>query len=158
VIHHVNLARHDTTAEGHDPRYCRYCHPRDPAPTTEELLRDFRHGVLVGLSPTLSHGTRPGERKAHLLLECLSGHPDDVLRFLTDPAVPPPSNDAERELRPSKIQQNVSGRLTSETRTQDRYTILGYLNTAATHGRHTMTTLRQSTLGRPWMPELPAPT
>ena len=158
LIHHLNLARHDATAEGHDPRYCRYCHPQNPAPTAEELLPDFRHGVLVGLSRTQSHGTRPGERKARLLLECLSDRPDDVLRFLTDPAVPPTSNDAERELRPSKIQQNVSGRLTSETRTQDRYTILGYLNTAAKHGHAKMTALRQTMLGRPWMPELPAPT
>lgn len=72
--------------------------------------------------------------------------------------MPPTSNDAERELRPSKIQQNVSGRLTSETRTQDRYTIMGYLNTAAKHGHHKMTTLRQAMTGQPWTPELPVPT
>jgi hypothetical protein len=157
LVHQRNLARHDTT-DRHDPRYCRYCQPTGPAPDTGELLRRFRQGVLVGLSRTTSPGTRPGERKARLLLECLSDRQDDVLRFVTDPAVPPTSNDAERALRPSKIQQNVSGRLTSETRTQDRYTILGYLNTAAKHGHHTMTALRQAVLGRPWMPELPVPT
>jgi hypothetical protein len=157
LIHQGNLARHDAT-DGHDPRYCRHCHQQDPTPTAEELLRTFRQGVLVGLSRTLSHPTRPGERKARLLLECLRDRPDDVLRFVTDPLVPPTSNDAERELRPSKIQQNVSGRLTSETRTQDRYTVLGYLNTAAKHGRDKMTTLVQAVLGRPWMPDLPAPT
>ena len=92
------------------------------------------------------------------MLECFRDRPDDVLRFVTDLAVPPTSTDAERALRPSKIQQNVSGCLTSETRTQDRYTTLGYLDTAAKHGRDKMTTLRQAVLGRPWMPELPVPT
>jgi hypothetical protein len=41
----------------------------------------------------------------------------DVLRFAHDLAVPPTSNQAERDLRPAKCQQNVSGRLTSEQRT-----------------------------------------
>jgi hypothetical protein len=114
--------------------------------------------VLVGLTHTASHGTRPGERKARLLLEFLDAREDDVLRFLTDPAIPPTSNDAERALRPSKIQQNISGRLTSQARTQDRYTILGYLSTAAKHGLDKMTTLRQALVGQPWLPTLPAPT
>jgi len=37
--------------------------------------------VLVGLADTTSHGGRPGERKARLLLEVLRDRPDDVLRF-----------------------------------------------------------------------------
>ena len=68
------------------------------------------------------------------------------------------SNDAERELRPSKIQQNTSGRLTSTDRTKDRYTILGYLNTAAKHGQAKMTARRDAVLHRPWTPAHPAPT
>jgi hypothetical protein len=34
----------------------------------------------------------------------------------------------------SKIQQNISGRLTSEQRTKDRYKILGYVSSAAKNG------------------------
>jgi transposase len=78
-----------------------------------------------------------------------------VLRFAHDLAVPPTSNQAERDLRPSKCQQN-SGRLTSETRTQDRYTIRGYVSTAVKHGRDGLGVLREALLGRPWMPDLPA--
>jgi Transposase IS66 family len=59
--------------------------------------------------------------------------PEDILRFANDLNVPPTSNDAERGLRPSKIQQKISGRLSSITRTQDRYRIQGYLNTATKH-------------------------
>jgi transposase len=37
----------------------------------DTLLRRLRDGMLVGMSDTTSHGTRPGERKARLLLEVL---------------------------------------------------------------------------------------
>jgi len=121
------------------------------------LVTLFRDGVLVGLSATTGHGDRPGERKARLLLEVLHGRQADVLRFAQDLKVPPTSNQAERDLRPSKAQQNISGRLTSEARTKDRYTIRGYLSTAAKHGRNMMDVLREAFLGRPWMPPDPFP-
>jgi transposase len=128
-----------------------------PGDVRDALLRRLRNGMLVGLSDTLSHGTRPGERKARLLLEVLRDRPEDVLRFAHDLKVPPTSNQAERDLRPSKIQQKISGRLTSVARTEDRYTILGYLSTAAKHGLDKITALRDALTGRPWMPALPAP-
>jgi hypothetical protein len=143
LIHEANTAR----AAGADRI--------DPA-LRDELVARVRHGVLVGLKTTGRHGNRPGERKTRLLLEELHDRPDDVLRFTTDLRVPATSNQAERDLRPSKIQQNISGRLTSEQRTRDRFTILGYLSTAAKHGLNQITVLRQAILGRPWMPALPA--
>ena len=73
-----------------------------------------------------------------MLLEVLRDRQDDVLRFTTDLAVPPTSNQAERDLRPAECQQNVSGRLTSAVRTQDRYTIRGYLSTAVKHGHNAL--------------------
>ncbi|MGH3514999.1 MAG: IS66 family transposase [Pseudonocardiaceae bacterium] len=145
LIHETNLARD----QGLD------------AITTEAktaLLSRFRHGVLVGLSDTTTRGNRPGENKARALLEVLRDRPDDVLRFAHDLNVPPTSNQAERDLRPSKCQQNVSGRLTSHQRTQDRYTIRGYVSTAAKHGHNMLTVLRNAVIGRPWMPALPPPT
>jgi transposase len=128
-----------------------------PDEQRDTLLRRLRDGMLVGLSDTLSAGTRPGQRKARLLLEVLRDRPDDVLRFAHDLKVPPTSNQAERDLRPSKIQQKISGRLTSITRTEDRYTILGYVSTAAKHGIDKITAIRDALTGRPWMPALPAP-
>ncbi len=145
LIHHANLAREQGLTA-------------IPDGVRDELLTRLRDGMLVGLSETLSAGTRPGERKARLLLEVLRDRPADVLRFAHDLRVPPTSNQAERDLRPSKIQQKISGRLTSEKRTQDRYTILGYLSTAAKHGLDKITVLREALTGQPWMPALPAPT
>ena len=95
--------------------------------------------------------------RSRLLLEVLRDRQDDVLRFAHDLAVPPTSNQAERDLRPAKCQQNVSGRLTSTDRTQDRYTIRGYLSTAAKHGHNMLTALRDAITGHPWMPPEPTP-
>lgn len=145
LIHQANLARE----QGQDAI--------DPT-VIDELITRFRNGVLVGLSATTRHGTRPGERTARLLLECLRDREADVLRFAHDLKVPPTSNQAERDLQPAKVQQNISGRLTSQQRTQDRYTIRGYLSTAAKHGHNMMTALRDAFLGQPWMPPHPAPT
>ena len=122
-----------------------------------KLITQFKHGVLVGLSDTTSHGDRPGERKARLVLEVLRDRQADVVRFAHDLRVPATSNQAERDLRPSKTQQKISGRLTSEQRTKDRYRIRGYLSTAAKHGQNLMDVLRDAILGRPWMPPDPAP-
>jgi hypothetical protein len=113
---------------------------------------------FAGWSDTLDRGDRPGENKTRALLEVLRDRPADVLRFVHDPAVPPTSNQAERDLRPSKCQQNVSGRLTSEDRTRDRYIIRGYVSTAIKHGRDAITALRDTLTGHPWIPALPAPT
>ncbi len=137
LIHEANLARE----EGRDAI-------ADHVKT--KLVKKFSDGVLVGLSATTSHGTRPGERKARLLLEVFRDRAADVLRFAHDLKVPPTSNQAERDLRPSKVQQNISGRLTSEKRTQDRYTIRGYLSTAAKHGLNIMDTLHTAILGNLW--------
>jgi hypothetical protein len=139
LIHEANLAR-DARRDLINPE------------TKAVLVQRFRDGVLVGLSDTTSHGTRPGERKARLLLEVLRDRPTDVLRFAEDLRVPPTSNQAERDLRPSKLQQNISGRLTSEKRTQDRYTIRGYVSTATKHGHKPIDVLRDAIIGKPWMP------
>ena len=144
LIHQANLAR-DAGATA------------IPADMREKLITLFRDGVTVGLSETTGHGDRPGERTARCLLEVLRDRQDDILRFADDLAVPPTSNQAERDLRPAKIQQHSSGRLTSEHTTRDRYTIRGYLSTAAKHGLNQLNALRDAVLGRPWMPPDPAP-
>jgi transposase len=145
LIHEANLAR-----ERHRPGI-------DPV-VKDELLYRLHHGVLVGLSDTTTVGNRPGERKARLLLELFRDRRGDVLRFVDDLNVPPTSNQAERDLRPAKIQQKISGRLTSEQRTKDRYKILGYVSSAAKNGLDKIRVLREAILGRPWIPDLPAPT
>src|SRR5271165_4321428 len=120
-----------------------------PAEMTAEHLTLFRRGV---------NGAKSKQPPARTLLECLRHREADVLRFLTDTAIPPTSNQAERDLRPSKTQQKISGRLRSEKTTRDRYAIRGYGSTAVKHGIAVFTAIRDALAGNPWIPPIPATT
>ena len=130
--------------------------PAIPGEVAASLIHAFRHGVLVGLSqiPRI-----PGRKQEPCrdLLECLRDRQADVLRFTTDLRIPPTSNQAERDLRPAKTQQKISGRLRSEQVTRDRYAIRGYISTAAKHGAHVLTAIHDALAGDPWMPPIPDP-
>jgi transposase len=81
-----------------------------PATAAAPDLRLFRHGVLVGLSQVRRvPGANQKQPPARMLLECLHDREHDVLRFLSDLRIPPTSNGAERDLRPAKTQQKISG-------------------------------------------------
>lgn len=128
-----------------------------PAETTAEHLKLFRHGVRVGLSQVRRvPGAKTKQPPTRTLLESLRDREADVLRFLTDTAIPPTSNQAERDLRPSKTQQKISDRLRSEKATRDRYAIRGYASTAAKHGVAVFTAIRDALDGNPWIPPIPA--
>jgi transposase len=127
-----------------------------PAEIAGPLIHDFRHGVLAGLSELPRRQGRK-QLKHRALLEDLRDRHDDVLRFVYDLRIPPTSNDAERDLRPAKTQQKISGRLRSGETTRHRYAIRGYISTAAKHGADVLTALREALLGRPWMPPIPGP-
>jgi transposase len=144
LIHAANMARDQGLAAV-------------PAKMTAQHLTLFRRGVAVGLSEVRRvPGAKSKQPPARTLLECLRHREADVLRFLTDTAIPATSNQAERDLRPSKTQQKISGRLRSEKTTRDRYAIRGYGSTAAKHGRQTFTAIRDALAGNPWIPPIPA--
>ena len=120
------------------------------------LIHAFKHGVLVGLSEVPRVPGRK-QRPCRDLLECLRDRRADVLRFTTDLRIPPTSNQAERDLRPAKTQQKISGRLRSEQVTRDRYAVRGYISTVAKHGAHVLTAIHDALAGNPWMPPIPDP-
>ncbi len=127
-----------------------------PGDRTAEHLRLFRHGVNAGLSavPRIPGGNKK-QPPARNLLECLKDREVDVLRFLTDTAIPATSNQAERDARPAKTQQKISGRLRSETTTRHRYAIRGYASTAIKHGQQVFTVIRDALAGNAWIPPIP---
>ena len=140
LIHEANLARAAGQAEI-DPAM------RDP------LVREFRDGVIVGRKDVpLVGGPRDKQKPGRNLLDDLYHRHDDVLRFCYDTTIPPTNNLAERDLRPNKTQQKISGRLTSEKATRNRLTIRSYLSTAVKHGINAMTALRDAVTGNPWTP------
>jgi transposase len=144
LIHQANVARSQA----------RDAVPGDAAAGHLQL---FRRGVAAGL-PEVRRVPRGKQPPALTLLECLRHREADVLRFLTDTAIPPTSNQAERDLRPAKTQQKISGRLRSEKTTRDRYAIRGYASTAVKHGIAVFTAIRDALAGNPWIPPIPAGT
>jgi hypothetical protein len=132
-----------------------------PAAARDPLLKEFRHAVLAGLAdvpripgPKSSTAQHPGRD----LLEFCRDRQADVTRFCHDTRIWPTNNISERDLRPSKTQQKISGRLTSEDITQDRLDIRSYIDTARKHGVSVITALRGAMSGSPWRPPLPART
>jgi transposase len=117
--------------------------PAVPAGETAADLKLFRQAVVVGLSEvSRAPGANSKQKPGRTLLECLRDREDDALRFLTDTRIPPTSNQAERDLRPAKTQQKISGR--------------GYLDTARKHGVGLMGVIRDMLAGNPWMPPVAA--
>jgi transposase len=127
-----------------------------PAEVAAPLIHAFKHGVLLGLSQVPKV---PGRKQEPFrdLLECLRDRQADVLRFAYDLRIPPASNQAERDLRPAKTQQKISGRLRSEQATRNRYAIRGYISTVAKHGAHVLAAIYDALAGNPWMPPHPRP-
>ena len=127
-----------------------------PGEKTAADLRLFRSAVLVGLQEVRRvPGARAKQKPGRALLECLRDREADVLRFLSDLRVPPTSNQAERDLRPAKTQQKISGRLRSEKAARDRYAVRGYASTAVKHGADALTAIRDALAGNAWMPPVP---
>ena len=123
------------------------------------MIREFRRAVTVGLAavpripgPKNSTAQHPGRD----LLQFCRDREDDVLRFTTDTTIWPTNNISERGVRPTKTQQNISGRLTSEDATQDRLDIRSYIDTARKHGHRPLNVLRSLFTGNPWQPPVPA--
>jgi hypothetical protein len=132
-----------------------------PAPTADPLISEFRHAIRVGLAEVRPN---PGPRSStaqppgRALLEFCRDHQDDVLAFSTDTRIWPTNNLSERDLRPSKIQQKISGRFTSEDITQDRLDIRSYIDTIRKHQADVITGIRAALTGNPWQPPIPDPT
>jgi hypothetical protein len=114
------------------------------------------HVVCADETP-IRAGPGPKQEPFRELLECLRDRQDDVLRFADDLRIPPTSNQAERDLRPARTQQKISGRLRSEQATRCRYAVRGYLDTARKHGISALAAIRDALAGIPWRPPIPGP-
>src|SRR5271166_2837538 len=85
-------------------------------------------------------------RVGHNLLLRLSTRKQDVLRFLSDPAVPFTNNQAERDGRMMKLRQKISGGFRSEDGAADFGVIRSLLSTAKKQGWDMLGTLTANPL------------
>ncbi len=91
--------------------------------------------------------------RAGTLVERFATHRDMILRFTVDLAVPFTNNQAERDLRPVKLQQKISATWRTLQGLADFATLRSYLSTAAKHGMDALDVLEQLFTTGPWLPE-----
>jgi transposase len=92
---------------------------------------------------------RPSLSPQRRLVNRLSRRRDEVLRFMTDLAVPFTNNGAERDLRMVKVQQKVSGCFPTEDGARDFCRVRSYLSTAREQGRPLLLALERALAGKP---------
>jgi transposase len=125
-----------------------------PPPVARRAGRLYDRIVAKGLAfhenqPALGSDNKKGRRKrrfGHNLLIRLRDHREDVLRFLTDPAVPFTNNLAERDLRMIKLRQKISGGFRTMTGAQTFATIRAFLSSARKQNLNLLETLLQPSL------------
>jgi transposase len=136
----------DSRASGHDHLDA----------TTLHSIR-VRYGQLVAkgfsLNPAPEFGKRSGyEKKAFNLLRRLDGQRADVLRFVTDFAVPFDNNQAERDIRMVKLQQKISGSWRTLDGARNFCAIRSYASTLRKQDHNVLAGLRQLFEGQAWIP------
>ena len=134
--------------------------PASPGLGEEQLAQIsawYRGAVTKGI--TGNQGKRSKTARDGLrLARRFRDHQDMILRFATDLAVGVTSNQAERDVRPVKVQQRSSGGC---WRTLDGLAdfaiVQSYLSTAAKWGLSKLDALRQLFTTGPWLPPATAP-
>lgn len=143
--HHSAQAAH---AAGHDTL--------DPEQLAT-IRNHYRGAVGLGIT-TNSARAGPLAADALRLARRFRNHEDMILRFAVDLAVPWTNNQAERDVRPVKIQQRTSG---GAWRTlagiADFAVVQSYLSTATKWGIDTHDVLTQLFTTGAWLPPTPAP-
>ncbi|MGH8336443.1 MAG: IS66 family transposase, partial [Gammaproteobacteria bacterium] len=123
----------------------------------EQCLRDGYAVTPEPPSSSLHPRGRPKRGKTLSLLDRLRDRKKETLRFLHDPHVPWSNNQAERDLRPMKIQQKISGGFRTEAGAAQFCRIRSYLSTTAKNGIDPCAAIAMVLAGQPWLPATPLP-
>ncbi len=121
-----------------------------PARLADRIGRRTDSSVAAGLAwhearpppPAKGRRGRRKRRRGHNLVLRLQDNREGVLRFTRDPTVPATNNEAERALRPLKVQQKISGSFRSTTGAQNHAVLRTVLDTARKPGWNLLETLR----------------
>jgi transposase len=103
--------------------------------------------------PTGKRG-RPKRGKAGSLVDRLCAHKDATLAFMADFAIPFDNNQAERDIRMTKVKEKISGCFRTPSGAERFCRIRGYIATLRKQGMPILSALSQALLGTPPMPVL----
>jgi len=131
-----------------------------PAADLDRFHNRYLHIVQAGYTqnPAAEPSGGPPRRgrrkqsKARNLLDRFRDHPDSILAFMRDFAVPFDNNLPERDLRMMKLRQKISGTFRSFDALVDFCRIRGYVSTARKNGINALDALRRVFLGNPFIP------
>jgi transposase len=117
----------------------------------------YRGAVAKGLADNQNRRTQIG-KDGRRLARRFRDHEDMILRFATDLTVGFTSNQAERDVRPVKVQMRTSGGCWRTLQgLADFAVVQSYLSTAGKWGIDTLDALTQLFDGGPWLPPATAP-
>jgi transposase len=130
-----------------------------PPSDQERGLQGYERIVQAGyaqnpLAPAQSPKRR-GRRKqskACNLLDRFRDHPNEILAFMRDFAIPFDNNQSERDLRMMKLRQKISGTFRSFAALVNFCRIRGYVSTARKNGLNAFDALQRVFLGHPFVP------
>jgi transposase len=134
------------------------CGARDRGAHTldDVVAQQIRNHYLGALAHGIeeNRGTRgPLAKQARTLISRFRRYEDMILRFATDLTVPFTNNQAERAVRPVKIQQRTSGGAWRTLQGLIDFAIVqSYLDTATKWGIDKLDALRQLFTTGPWLP------
>jgi transposase len=112
----------------------------------------YRGAVALGITANQGKRTQTGKDGLRLARR-FRGHEDMILRFATDLAVGFTSNQAERDVRPVKVQMRTSGGCWRTLEgLADFAVVQSYLPTAAKWGIDALDALTQLFTDGPWLP------
>jgi transposase len=133
-----------------------------PADVREAVARRYDAILAAGMTanpppPPSGKRGRPKRGKAGSLVDRLRDHKEATLAFMADFAIPFDNNQAERDIRMTKVREKVSGCFRTPAGAARFCRIRGSISTLRKQGRPILSALNQAVLGMPPMPVLTSP-
>jgi transposase len=115
----------------------------------------YAQNPVTAPAPGPTRRGRRAQSKARNLLDRFRDHPDGILAFMRDFAVPSTNNWSERDLRMMKLRQKIPGTFRNVDALVDFCRIRGYVSTARKNGLSAIDALRRAFSGNPFVPTPP---